>query len=104
MLMKMSRRWRRRRGRRGRPPKPVKLGRIPSIGGFIPNPQSSKDPIYLDPAELEVLRLVDLEHLSQEEAGERMEISRGTIWRLLQSARKKVIQALTEARPLFITS
>ena len=100
----MSRRWRHRKGKRGRLPKPVILGSLPSVARFIPNPQSSEDPIYLDPAELEVLRLVDLENLSQEEAGKRMEISRGTIWRILQSARKKVIQALTEARPLFITS
>jgi len=51
-----------------------------------------------------VLRLVDLEGLSQEEAGERMGVSRGTIWRLLQSARKKSAQALTEARPLLVSA
>jgi predicted DNA-binding protein (UPF0251 family) len=36
---------------------------------------------------------VDLEGLSQEEAGERMGVSRGTAWRLVQSARKKIAQA-----------
>ena len=77
---------------------------IPSVNRFIPDPQSSSDPIYLDPAELEALRLVDLEHLSQEEAGEKMGISRGTIWRLVQSARMKVTQSLIEAKPLVITS
>jgi predicted DNA-binding protein (UPF0251 family) len=51
---------------------------------------------------VEALRLVDLEGLSQEEAGEKMGVSRGTVWRLLQSARKKTAQALTEGRPLFI--
>jgi len=51
-----------------------------------------------------VLRLVDLEGLSQAEAGEKMGISRGTIWRLLQSARKKSAQALTEARPLLVSA
>ena len=75
---------------------------MPSVDRFIPDPQSSEDPIYIDPAELEALRLVDLEHLSQEEAGERMGISRGTVWRLLQSARTKVVQALTEARTLLL--
>lgn len=69
---------------------------------FVPMPQRSGDPIYIDPAEIEVLRLVDFDGLSQEEAGERMEISRGTIWRLLQSARRKAAQALTEARPLIV--
>jgi predicted DNA-binding protein (UPF0251 family) len=42
--------------------------------------------------------LVDLEGLSQEEAGERMGVSRGTVWRLLQAARKKTAQALSEGR------
>jgi predicted DNA-binding protein (UPF0251 family) len=69
---------------------------------FVPVPQKSGDPIFIDLVEIEVLRLVDLEGLSQEEAGERMEISRGTIWRLLQSARRKTTQALTEARPLVV--
>jgi len=52
---------------------------------------------------LEALRLVDLEDLSQEEAGEKMGVSRGTIWRLLQEARREVTQALVEGRPIRIT-
>jgi len=58
----------------------------------------------IEPAEVEALRLVDLEGLSQEEAGKEMGVSRGTVWRLLQSARRKVAQALTEARPLKVTN
>jgi len=58
--------------------------------------------MFIDRAELEAFRLVDLEGLSQEEAGKRMGVSRGTVWRLLQSARKKTAQALTEGRPLQI--
>jgi len=100
----MAWRTRRRRGRRGRFPKPVTLGQVPIINRFSPFPQSNPQPIYIEPAELEVLRLVDLEELSQEEAGERMGISRGTVWRLLQSARKKSAQALTEARPLLVSA
>ena len=53
-------------------------------------------------AELEAFRLVDLEGLSQEEAGRKMGVSRGTIWRLVQSARRKTAQALSEGRPLSI--
>jgi predicted DNA-binding protein (UPF0251 family) len=47
---------------------------------------------------------VDLEELSQQQAGIEMGVSRGTIWRLLQSARRKVAQALTEGRPLTVTN
>jgi predicted DNA-binding protein (UPF0251 family) len=95
---------RRRRGRRGRFPKPVTLGQVPIVNRFTPSPQGNPEPIYIEPAELEALRLVDLEGLSQEEAGEKMGVSRGTVWRLLQSARKKTAQAITEGRPLLTTA
>jgi predicted DNA-binding protein (UPF0251 family) len=60
--------------------------------------------VVIEQAEIEALRLVDLEGLSQEETGVRMGVSRGTIWRLLQSARKKIAQALTEGRPVHVAS
>jgi predicted DNA-binding protein (UPF0251 family) len=100
----MAWRPRRRRGRRGRFPKPVSLGRIPAASRFIPIPQMDSEPIYIEPAEIEALRLVDLESLSQEEAGDRMGVSRGTVWRLLQSGRKKAVEALVKARPLVVSS
>jgi predicted DNA-binding protein (UPF0251 family) len=74
----------------------------PPITGLTPNPPRGLAPILIDRAELEALRLVDLEGLSQEEAGKRMGVSRGTVWRLLQSARKKTAQALAEGRSLQI--
>lgn len=89
-------------GRRGRPPKPVMLGFTPPVAGFAPNPPRSMDPIFLELAELEAFRLVDLEGLSQEEAGQRMGVSRGTVWRLVQRARRKAAQALIEGRPIYI--
>ena len=51
-----------------------------------------------------MLRLVDMLGHSQEEAGEMMGVSRGTIWRLLQEARKKTAEALTEGRGIRIKS
>ena len=100
----MGWRHRRRRGKRGRIPKPISIEKFPTVNEFTPNPQENPEPIYIESAELEALRLVDLEGLSQEEAGERMGVSRGTVWRLIQSARKKTVQALTEGRPLRIAS
>ena len=44
--------------------------------------------------EFEAMRLCDLEGLSQIEAGERMQVSRGTVQRLLESGRRKVVRAL----------
>jgi predicted DNA-binding protein (UPF0251 family) len=99
----MSRR-RHRRGQRGRFPKPVIIPNPSKVEKLVPEPKTNANPILIEPAEVEALRLVDLEGLSQEEAGKEMGVSRGTVWRLLQSARKKVAQSLTEGRPLTITN
>ena len=42
------------------------------------------------------------EGLTQEEAAERMGVSRGTLWRSLNSARKKIADMLATKRPLII--
>jgi len=52
--------------------------------------------------EYEALRLVDYEGLLQEEAAHRMGVSRGTVWRCLNSARRKVATMLVEGRELVI--
>jgi predicted DNA-binding protein (UPF0251 family) len=97
-------RGRHRYGRRGRFPKPVTLGTIPPITSFTPNPPRNLEPVFIEFAEVEAFRLVDKDGLSQEEAGQRMSISRGTIWRLVQSARRKASQALSEGRPIYIVT
>jgi predicted DNA-binding protein (UPF0251 family) len=98
--MSCGRRYR--RGRRGRLPKPVTIPNPARVQNFVPDPLTVTTAIKIEPAELEAIRLVDLEDLSQEQAGTKMGVSRGTIWRLVKSARKKVAQALTEGRPLTI--
>jgi predicted DNA-binding protein (UPF0251 family) len=97
-------RGRHRCGRRGRFPKPVTLGVIPTITRFTPNPPRSTELVFIEFAEVEAFRLVDMEGLSQEEAGQRMSISRGTIWRLVQSARRKTAEALSEGKSIYIVT
>ena len=53
--------------------------------------------------ELEALRLCDMEGLFQEQAGERMGVSRGTVQRLLASARQKTAAALVTGAALVLT-
>ncbi len=93
---------RRRRGCRGRLPIQPKIGTDPKAKKMMPEPIGQTDPVYIDMAELESLRLVDLEGLYQEDAGQIMGVSRGTIWRLLVSARRKIVRAIFEGRPLII--
>jgi predicted DNA-binding protein (UPF0251 family) len=95
---------RRRRCKRGRIPKPITIAQPSPNTEWKPSAHAHTKPVHIDPAEIEAIRLVDLEGLSQEKAGEKMGVSRGTVWRLVQSARKKTAQALSEGRPLYITS
>ncbi len=92
----------------GRRPKPRFIWFEISGATFIPIDSSGKpiqkEPVYVMPDELEALRLVYLEGLTQEEAAKRMNVSRGTLWRMLNSGRRKVVQALVELRPIVILS
>ncbi|OGC05799.1 hypothetical protein A2526_05220 [candidate division WOR-1 bacterium RIFOXYD2_FULL_36_8] len=65
-------------------------------------PLSSLEIISLGQDELEAMRLCDFEGLEQEEAAGKMNISRGTVQRLLYSGRKKVIEAITLSKALRI--
>ncbi len=53
--------------------------------------------------EYEAFRLIYHEGLNQEEAAKRMKVSRGTVWRCLESARGKVASMLVERRPLVVS-
>ena len=58
--------------------------------------------VSLLPEELEALRLMDLEDLTQENAAQRMGISRSTFQRIVTQARRQVALALTEGAALMI--
>ena len=61
---------------------------------------SEVEQIVISRDELEALRLCDRDDLTQEQAGKRMEVSRGTVQRILAVARKKVARALTEGKAI----
>ncbi len=65
-------------------------------------PLGMVEQIPLGHDELEALRLCDLLNLTQEEAGERMGVSRGTIQRTVKAARAKVVRALLEGAALVL--
>jgi len=52
--------------------------------------------------EFEAIRLADLEGYYQEDAGFRMQVSRPTFSRIIESARRKVADALTHGKVLRI--
>lgn len=53
--------------------------------------------------EVETLRLCDLEGLTQEQAGQQMGVSRGTVQRILTTARKKMASAIVNGEAIILT-
>jgi len=66
----------------------------------IPLSELEKVEIFLD--ELEALRLCDSLAFTQEEAGREMGISRGTVQRILSTARQKVADALSGCKAIIL--
>ena len=66
----------------------------------LPLRQTSLNEVFLD--EFEAVRLCDHDRLSQIQAAEHMGISRGTVQRLLESGRFKIIEALLNDKAIKI--
>lgn len=65
-------------------------------------PLTSLDEVVLALDELEAVRLADRDGLYQEDAAAKMNISRATFGRILDSAHKKIAEALVEGKALRI--
>lgn len=65
---------------------------------------SQLEKLVLDIDELEAMKLCDYENLDQSNAAERMEVSRGTVQRLLYSGRQKLVDALIHSKAIVINS
>lgn len=87
-----------------RPRKHRKLGCYPGVRMFKPRgiPASELEWERLAADEWEGLRLVDLEGKHLEEAGAAMGVSRATMGRILNRARRKVAGALVHGRAIVV--
>ena len=76
----------------------------PMMRGFRPfgMPHRSNKPVELLLEEYEAIKLADYDNLTQEQAADRMGISRPTFTRIHEKARKKVAKAFVEALPIII--
>lgn len=80
------------------------IGAMPGAAYFKPRGVRITDleEVALGVDEFEAIRLADLEGLYQEQAAERMKISRPTFGRILESAHRKVAEALVQGKALRI--
>jgi len=58
--------------------------------------------IRLTIEEIEIIRLIDLENMTQQEAAAQLGVSRKTLWNDLQRVRRKVAHALVHGHPICI--
>ena len=88
--------------------RPIKCRRVkflPQDTYFIPlgKRKCQVEEVTLKIEELEAMRLKDIEGLNQEECAESMEISRQTFQNIIDSARRKVAEALTQGNAIHIS-
>jgi predicted DNA-binding protein (UPF0251 family) len=77
---------------------------LPGVGYYKPRaiPLSQLDEVTLSFDEYEAIRLGDLEGLYQEKAAVKMRISRPTFGRIIESAHKKIADALVNGKAIKI--
>jgi hypothetical protein len=77
---------------------------MPACAYYKPRgiPLSTLEQVDLTVDEIEAIRLVDLDGLYQADAAEKMNVSRQTLGRILESARKKIADALVTGKALSI--
>ena len=87
-----------------RPQNYRKIGWLPTCRFFKPQgiPLSTLETIILTDDELEAVRLADHEGLYQQDAADRMHVSRQTFGRIIDSAHKKIADALVNGKALCI--
>ena len=81
-----------------------RVAQLPQSSYYKPRgiPLSTLQQVTLTVDELEAIRLADLEGFYQAQAAEQMSVSRQTLGRILESAHKKIADALVNGKALQI--
>ncbi|MDD2284868.1 MAG: DUF134 domain-containing protein [Paludibacter sp.] len=87
-----------------RPKQHRKVGSPPLMKGYKPFgiPRTELETIVLQFDEYEAIRLLDYEGLLQEQAAERMNVSRPTLTRIYEQARRSIAKAFVEGKMILI--
>jgi predicted DNA-binding protein (UPF0251 family) len=80
------------------------VAQLPQANYYKPRgiPLSVLEEVTLSVDEFEAIRLTDLEGLYQADAAEKMSVSRQTLGRILESAHRKIADALVNGKALLI--
>lgn len=85
-----------------RPRKCRRICRMPRNTHFAPQDGGSGQEISMTLDEFECIRLIDLEHLQQEQCALRMNVARTTVQSIYLAARSKLADALVHGKSLRI--
>ena len=85
-----------------RPPKQRCICSLPYVTGFGPTGCEPPGSINLTYDEYEVIRLLDHMQMTQEQCAKRMQISRPTVTRIYDEARRKMADMLVNGKTLTI--
>lgn len=87
-------------------PRPKKCRRIccmPLVNAFEPvGAPHKREQVILNVEEYEIIRLIDLEGLSQDESAERMGVARSTVQRIYDEARSKLADFIVNGKMIRI--
>ena len=82
--------------------KPRIIMNMMDFDSFYPLNGEDRESIVIGYDEMEALRLVDYQGMNQEEAASSMGVSRGTVWRCVDSGRRKLVAMVIEGRPMHV--
>jgi len=85
-----------------RPRKRRRIGREPDFNRFGPKGIPNKGIINLTLEELETIKLIDMNNMTQEECADSMAVARTTVTGIYNDARKKIAVAIIEGKTLII--
>lgn len=85
-----------------RPKKRRRVCRIPSVRSFSPDSWAGEQ-VELSVDELECIRLLDWEGMTQEQCAAQMQVTRTTVTGIYEQARRKLADALVNGKQLHIT-
>ena len=86
-------------------PRPTRCRRIcaePAYDSFRPDGIDSGGEVVMTLDEYEAIRLIDLQHATQEQCAAQMMVARATVTSIYDAARRKVAEALVHGRGLLI--
>lgn len=85
-----------------RPKKCRRVCKAPLVRSFTPDTGMGGEPVVLTLDELECIRLLDWERMTQEQCAAQMLVTRTTVTGIYDSARRKLADALVNGRRLQI--